>query len=127
MATCPKTTKVGEWGIPEKNYQNPVQWSLQEAHIILHNGNISKKLFQLILPLIFSLTKGKKWNAISSGPPSIPKSVQTSQGATERESNWVLTVMCTLGISVSLYSACSFSRFVTAQVSGVHNPVSTSN
>ena len=72
MATCPKTTKVGEWGIPEKNYQNPVQWSLQEAYIILHNGNISKKLFQLILPLIFSLTKGKKverhfqWSTVDS-------------------------------------------------------------
>ena len=29
---------------------------------------------------------GKKWNAISSGPSLIPKSVLTSYGATERES-----------------------------------------
>ena len=47
----------------------------------------------------------KKSDAISSGPPLIPKSVLTSYGATERESNWVWWIPYTLGISVSLYSA----------------------
>ena len=41
---------------------------------------------------------GKKWIAISSGPSLIPKSVLTLYGATERESNWVWWIPCTLGI-----------------------------
>ena len=75
------------------------------------NENIFKKPFWPIFPLIFLLTEGKKWNAISTGPPLIPESVRTSQRATEIESSWVLTVLCTLGISVSLY--CGHSCLIS--------------
>ena len=44
----------------------------------------------------------KKSDAISRGPPLIPKSVLTLYGATERESNRVWWIPNTLGISVSL-------------------------
>ena len=103
-------TKIAKWGIPEKGYQmllkNVHQMKIVHSRLDLwQNSNLD-----IFLPCVLLKEARKKSDAISRGPPSIPKSVLAPHRATDRESNRVWWILCTLGNSVSLYCLSSISK-----------------